>query len=215
MSPGERGHLFLVTDSSKPAPRRDEELVAAFLRDESAASAEIWERYYPTVRRIVFRSLGPGHDADDAIQEVFLRLYRKLSGLRDPSSLRAFVLAITVRVIKSEQRLKWLKRWLGLFEDGHTPPEDAGETPDLEAREALHRFYRILDRLSPTHRAAFVLRYVEGLELLDVAGALGVSRATIKRWLPRIARRVFSQVERDPLLSPYLARGGAFVVTHG
>jgi len=162
-------------------------------------------------------SVGPaggGQDPDDLIQEVFLRLFRKLPELREQGSLRAFVLAITVRVIKGEQRLRWIKRWLGLFEDGEAP-ERQGGTPDLDAREALGRFYGLLDRLSPKHRAAFVLRYVEGMELMDVADAVGVSRATIKRWLPRIARRVFSQVGRDPLLAPYLEEGGAFVVKHG
>src|SRR5262245_23046089 len=99
MATGERGRLYLV-----PARERtDAELVAAFLRGEPSASAEIWERYYTTVRRIVFRSVGPaggGQDPDDLIQEVFMRLYRKLPALREQSSLRAFVLAITVRVVK-------------------------------------------------------------------------------------------------------------------
>ena len=207
------GHLTLVTRGAGEA-RQDSDLVAAFLREDPSASAEIWERYYPLVRRIAFRSMGPRHDLDDLVQEVFLRLFRKLPSLRDPASLRAFVLAITVRVIKGEQRLRWIKRWLGLFDDGQAP-EREGHTPDLEAREALTRFYAILGGLRPTHRAAFVLRHVEGLELTDVAAVLGVSLATIKRWLPRIARRVLAQVERDPLLGPYLARGGTFVVKNG
>ena len=85
----------------------------------------------------------------------------------------------------------------------------------MEGREALDRFYKILDRLSPKHRSAFVLRYVEGLDLADVAEALDISLATIKRWLPRISKRVFSQAERDPLLSPYITRDGSWVVMHG
>jgi RNA polymerase sigma-70 factor (ECF subfamily) len=207
-----KGRLYLVREAGGEAPR-DADLVAAVLRQEPGASAALWDRYYPVVRRIVFRASGPGREIDDMIQEVFLRLFRKLPGLRDPSSLRAFVLAIAVRVIKGEQRVRWIKRWLTLFHDGETP-EGAGETADLDARETLHRFYGILNGLSPKHRTAFVLRHVEQLELTDVASALGVSLATIKRWLPRIARRVYSQAERDPLLAPYLA-GGAFGVNDG
>jgi RNA polymerase sigma-70 factor, ECF subfamily len=206
-------HLYLVT-GSEAGPRRDADLVAGFLRGESAASAEIWQRCYPTVRRIAFRAMGPGQDLDDLIQEVFLRLYRKLPSLRDPSSLRAFALAITLRVVKGEQRMRWLKRWLGLFEDGRVPDRPA-EGTDLEAREVLTRFYGILDGLSQKHRMAFVLRYVEGLELTEVAAALKISRATIKRWLPRIVRRVSAQAERDPLLAPYVNKDGSFVVKHG
>jgi RNA polymerase sigma-70 factor (ECF subfamily) len=200
-------NLSLVRDVERRFDdARDEDLVRACLRDQAGAQAALWDRYYPLVRRLVFRASGPGREVDDAIQEIFIRLFRKLPGLREPSSLRAFVISITVRVIKSEQRARWIRRWLGLSIDGETP-DRAGNPVDLEAREALARFYAILDRLAPRHRTAFVLRHVEGLELTEVAAALDISLATIKRWLPRIARRVFSQAESDPLLAPYLAHG--------
>src|SRR2546421_162005 len=97
---------------------RDEDLVRDCLRHQAGAQAALWDRYYPTVRRLVSRASGPEREVDDAIQETFIRLYRKLPGLRDPSALRAFVISITVRVIKSEQRGRWIRRWLGLSTDG-------------------------------------------------------------------------------------------------
>src|SRR3954462_13254233 len=134
-----RGRLYLVRDAAKSEPR-DTDLVAAFLRKDVWAPAAIWGRYYPLVRRIAFRASGPGRDVDDIIQEVFLRLFRRLPGLRDPSALRAFVLAITVRVIKGDQRVRWLKRWLGLFPDGEALDDQAdGGGADHEARQALGR----------------------------------------------------------------------------
>jgi RNA polymerase sigma-70 factor (ECF subfamily) len=197
-----KGHLYLV-GAERGMEKEDADLVSAFLQGQAAAPAEIWARCYPMVRRIAFRLAGPGQDTDDIIQEVFLRLYRQLPGLRDPAALRAFALAICVRVVKGDQRGRWLKRWLGLFQDGVIPERETGAV-DLDAREALARFYRILDGLSPQHRAAFVLRQIEGLELAEVAAALGISLATVKRWLPRIFRRVYSQAKGDPLLAPYL-----------
>ena len=117
--------------------------------------------------------------------------------------MQAFALAISVRVVKGDLRTRWIRRWLNLFHDGEVP-DRATAAADLEARAALVRFYRILDGLSAQHRAAFVLRQIEGLELREVSAALGVSLATIKRWLPRILRRVFSQAKGDPLLAAYL-----------
>jgi RNA polymerase sigma-70 factor (ECF subfamily) len=207
------GRLYLVTDDVRPE-RSDVELVSAFLRNEAGAPGEVWDRFYPLVRRILARAVGPHHDVEDMVQEVFLRLYRKLPTLRDPSSLRSFVLSIAMRVIQTELRVRWVRRWLGLFDDGELPDRASDDT-DLDAREALDRFYQILDRLSPKHRAAFVLRYVEGLELVDVADALDVSLATIKRWLPRISKRVFSQAQRDPLLAAYITNPDALVAVHG
>jgi RNA polymerase sigma-70 factor (ECF subfamily) len=201
-----RRHLQLVGKDADPA-RIDVELVSAFVREYPGAPAAIWDRYYPFVRQVLSRAMGPGEDPDDLVQEVFLRLYRKLPSLRDPSALRAFVLSIATRVVQSELRARWLRRWLRPFRDGEAPDLPADER-DLEAREALARFYRLLDRLSAPHRTAFVLRHVEGLELTEVAAALGVSLATIKRWLPRISRRVLSQAEGDPLLAAYLTGGG-------
>jgi RNA polymerase sigma-70 factor (ECF subfamily) len=214
MSTGGGNRLYLV--GSEPIrDMSDPELVAAFVRGDTRAPAELWDRFYPFVRRVLHRSVGPGQDVEDMVQEVFLRLYRKLPGLRDPASLRSFVLAIATRVVQGELRVRWFRRWLGLFDDGELPDRAAGDVADHEAREALDRFYKILDGMSPKYRAAFVLRYVEGLELVDVAQALGVSLATVKRWLPRVSKRVFSQAQRDPLLAAYISRDGPMVPAHG
>ena len=104
---------------------------------------------------------------------------------------------------KSHQlRRRWVRRWVRL--SGKT---DAAEleivTPDTDAREALARFYKILDRVNATDRAAFVLRFMEGLELTEVAAALKLSLATTKRRLARVWARVLLLVERDPVLVHY------------
>lgn len=195
--------LFLVHPRDDRDEASDADLVGAFLQGDAAAPAALWDRYAPLVRRITSRAVGPGHDVDDLIQETFLRLYRKLPTLQEPSALKAFVVAITTRVLQTELRSRWLKRWLGLSDDG-TLPDHSSAGADLEARAALTRFYRLLDGLLPSHRTAFVLRYIEGLELVEVASATGVSLATIKRWLPRIVRRIQAQAQRDPLLKGYV-----------
>jgi RNA polymerase sigma-70 factor, ECF subfamily len=204
-----RGHLFLVTERRSFT---DADLVAAYLRDEEWASAAIWERFAPMVQRILYRGVGPGHDVDDLVQEAFLRLFRKLPSLRDPAALKSFVVAVTTRVLQTELRTRWLKRWLGLSDDGLVP-DAAVPGADLDAREALSRFYRLLDGLAVKQRAAFILRYIEGLELTEVAAGVGVSLATIKRWLPRVSKKVYRQAERDPLLKAYLSLHGFEVVT--
>jgi RNA polymerase sigma-70 factor, ECF subfamily len=193
----------------------DVELVDAFRRDSAAASTAVWQRYYPLVRRVLARAMGPGNDVDDLVQEVFLRLYRKLPSLRDPASLRQFVLAITGHVLKGELRVRWLRRWLRWGQDERDMPEQAGTDVDRDAREALVHLYRILDGLPPRRRAVFVLRHIEGLELQDVAAALDISPATTKRWLAKTSWRVFAQARRDPTLAPYLQEGRDPALTHG
>jgi RNA polymerase sigma-70 factor, ECF subfamily len=200
------GHLHLVTGDGPP-PATDAELIAAFRRDEEWAAAGLWDRFAPLVRRILFRGLGPGHDIEDLVQETFIRLYRKLPGLRDPEACKGFVITVTTRVLQTELRGRWLRRWLGLSDDGSVP-ERATDGSDHEARDALARFYALLDRLGAQQRTVFVLRHVEGLELTEVAAAAGVSLATVKRWLPRITRRLHAQAARDPVLEAYLTETG-------
>ena len=62
----------------------------------------------------------------------------------------------------------------------------------------------ILDRVKPADRTAFVLRFIEGLELAEVATALDTSLATAKRRITRVWKRVSLLVERDPALAHYL-----------
>jgi RNA polymerase sigma-70 factor (ECF subfamily) len=74
-----------------------------------------------------------------------------------------------------------------------------------EPRMALERFYRILDRVNDGDRAAFVLRYIDGLELSEVARVLGTSPPTARRRFTRAYGRVALLASRDPLLTEYLA----------
>jgi RNA polymerase sigma-70 factor (ECF subfamily) len=203
--PDKGSHLHLVPDDERGPT--DAALVAGFRRGEEWAAAGLWDRYAPLVRRVLFRALGPGQEIEDLVQETFLRLYRKLPELREVEACRGFVLTIATRVLQGELRSRWLRRWLGLSSDGNVPEQEA-ESADLEARDALHRFYVLLNRLGPKQRTAFVLRHIEGLELTEVAAAIGVSLATLKRWLPRITRRLHAQAASDPLLRGYLADHG-------
>ena len=185
----------------------DAMLASMAANGDPEAHTAIWDRYAPLVRGIVRRSIGPESEVEDLVQEVFLRFYRNLSLLRNPGALRSFIFAISLRVTISELRSRRVRRWLRLTDNG-TQPTCARCVPpaDFEAREAVSGLYAILDRLDPRDRMAFVLYHVEGLELTEVAEALNVSLATVKRRLARIASRVFAMAESDQRLVQYSGR---------
>jgi DNA-directed RNA polymerase specialized sigma24 family protein len=62
--------------------------------------------------------LGPTLEVEDLTQEVFLRVFGRLPSLRDPSALRAFVLAVAMNVLKWELRRRWIGRRLSLSGTG-------------------------------------------------------------------------------------------------
>ena len=189
------GHLATADDAT---------LARAMIAGEDHAPRVAWSRFAPMVHRMLKRTFGPGQDVDDMVQDVFLCLFRKVAGLREPKSLKAFVISITAMTIKYELRQRRVRRWMHL--SGTVSDLDAPRTeqPDPAARQALMSFYAILDRLNARDRAAFVLRFFEGLELTEVADALGISVSTTKRHLARIWKRVTLLVQRSPELASYL-----------
>jgi RNA polymerase sigma-70 factor (ECF subfamily) len=149
------------------------------------------------------RSLGPGHDVEDLAQVVFLCVFEKVPTLREPKALKAFVISITVLTTRSELRRLWVRRWIRLSNKGDATGK-AVVNLDTDSREALSRFYTLLDRTNAQDRTLIVLRFMEGLGLLEVAAASGLSLATTKRRLTRAWSKVILLVERDPILAEYL-----------
>jgi RNA polymerase sigma-70 factor, ECF subfamily len=183
-------------------PPTDAELVGALRADDPGAPAVLWARYAPSVGRVLAKALGPCLEVEDLTQEVFLRVFGRLPHLRDPSALRAFVLAVAMNVLKWELRRRWVGRRVRLSGTG-TLPDVESTSADAEARQALRRCYRIFDNLPTKERLAFVLRYMEGMTIDEVAAALAVSVSTAKRWVSRGAAKVADQVTGDPGLRSF------------
>jgi RNA polymerase sigma-70 factor (ECF subfamily) len=190
------------TTSRAPSGGDDAALVHAAWRGDRAAQTAIWRRYLPLVRSRISRSIG-GHDVDDHVQEVFLRLFQVLPDLRDPTALRSFIIGIALRVAGTELRKRRCRYWLQLTLSGDLP-EPAPVPPADEPREAMARLSAILGTFAPESYRVIELRYVEGKELAEVAEAIDVSLATAKRHLARASARLHAIVQREPTLAKYL-----------
>jgi RNA polymerase sigma-70 factor (ECF subfamily) len=195
----------LVTASNMELQDADDVTLVRALQDKDPRAARVlWERYATTVHRILRRALGPSSDVEDMAQEVFLTVFRKASTIRSPAALRAYIMSVAALSSRSELRKRWAHRLSPYW--GTSLAESTPATQDTGARAALLHFYTLLSRLRPSHRTAFVLRFMEGLDYAQVASALGVSLATAKRWVARGAAKVQLLVERDPVLVEFLGR---------
>lgn len=183
----------------------DAELVRALRADDRQAPALLWERYSPTVGRLLAKALGPGIDVDDLTQEVFARVFVRLPSLRDPSALRPFVLSVAGNVLKWELRRRWVGRKVRLSITG-TLPDVAGTSADTEARQALRRCYRIFDTLRTHERMAFILRYLEEMTIEEVAATLETSVSSAKRWVNRAAAKLSARMAGDRDLRSFFTR---------
>ena len=205
MSVAHRAELRIVPREQE-AHADDRHLAQALIEGESWAPAAAWNKLAPMVFRFLNRVLGPDGEAEDLTQEVFLRVFAKVRGLRHPDALRSFVFSVAVRTLKSELRRRRVRRAFAQSE-ADSALDRAVDVIDAEARQALRRFYAILDHLNADDRAAFVLRHMEGMKLEEIAEALGVSLATVKRRLDRAGQAVSRRVERDAALAAYAGRG--------
>ncbi len=185
----------------------DATLWRALCDGEPNAQRVAWDRFCPMVRGVVRRSLGPELDAESVVQDAFLTLFQKISTLREPAALRAFVMSITVltarTALRTEMRRRRLRRWLGVQQElEHQALRLVPE--DMDSRQALVRFYNILDKINPRDRMAFVLRFVEGMAVAEVASTLGVSVPTVRRCFTRAWERFTLLAGRDPFLADYV-----------
>ena len=161
-----------------------EQLVYGLKAGEPWAERALLRAETAHVERLLARMLGFHAELDDLTQEVFIRAFVRIGDLREPESLRAWLSSIAVFVAREAIRRKRRRRWLVFL-----PPEQPADLParaaSFEARSALRVFYEVLDGFAAEERIAFTLRFVEGMELTEVAEACQVSLATIKRRLKR------------------------------
>jgi RNA polymerase sigma-70 factor (ECF subfamily) len=179
-------------DASPGDGIRDADLVARALDGDGRAEDALYRRHARHVVDTVRRLLGRYSDADDVVQDAFMIAFEQLKGLRDPGLFRAWLTQIAVTRVLRLLRRRRLQRALGLDRgtDDATLEAlaDTGVRPDVAADLAL--IDTILATVPASARVAWMLRYVEGFALAEVAGACGCSLATAKRWIAAVEVRV-------------------------
>lgn len=179
----------------------DEELVRSALAGDRKAADWLVIRHAPWVTRVLARILGGDADLVDHAQEVMLRCLRELGQLRDPQAFRAWATALAVT--QARRALRKRARWRWLFGD---PVEvELVDDVDHDGRDALGAVYDVLAKLSEEERTLFALRYLEGMELVEIATSMGCSLATVKRRLQASQRRFGLFAKSQPALVPWLA----------
>ncbi|RRS01369.1 RNA polymerase sigma-70 factor [Glycomyces terrestris] len=153
--------------------------------------AETFEGLRPLLFSIAYRILGSVGEAEDAVQEAWLRFERSQAEPRSPKAyLSAVVTRIAIDVLRSARvrREEYVGAWLPepVLEDPYADPERAAELADSLSTAAL----LLLERLSPLERAVFVLREVFGFEFGEVAAAVGRSEAACRQLAARARRHM-------------------------
>lgn len=181
----------------------DGTLVEQLRAGNRAAMAALFDRYADIVQRVLVRVLGVDAEIPDLLQDVFMHALLGAGRYRgDASSLQAWLTQIAVRRARKCIRGRTTRRLLGLSHPRELPERADASDPELQT--TLHRAYAVLERLPARERIPFALRYLEGMQLAEVAEACELSLATTKRRLVRARERFSAFAARDSILCSWL-----------
>ena len=169
------GQLALTQPVSSTDYGSDAELLAACQRQEVRAFEQLYRLHGPRLKSIAYHIAGNRQDAEDAVQETFLKLYRAIHGFQGHSSLGTWLCRIVINVCYDQSRKRQRETQL---EEAPTPARERPSGPPLRA--ALESALR---RINPRHRMVFLLFEVEGLKHAEIASVLEIPEGTSKAWL--------------------------------
>ena len=179
----------------EPAPVTIEiaDLVRRALDGDSEAFESIILRYERRVVSLATKLLGRTEDAQDAAQEVFLRVYKYLHRLDLQKPIEPWLMRVTVNVSRDIGRKRQLR--LSAFpesESSDAVPARAGSNPfeQVAAEQQRQLLWKALNSLPEKERIAVTLRDIEGLSTSEVAEILESSESTVRSQISRARVRL-------------------------
>lgn len=180
----------------------DEQLAAKAREGDTAAMEELYLRYRQPVFRIVYRSTRNIDEAEDIVQDVFLKAFERLHTFRERSRFSTWLMRIALNLCTDHARMRQRRQQLLEREAdrklawSHPDPPDPIESAQENAFNEA--FYTALNQLPDHHRQLIILRDLEEMDYETIAQILGTSVGAVKLRVMR-ARRAF-KTKLEPLL---------------
>lgn len=159
----------------------DQALVDALRAGDPSAPPALIEQYQGVIFGLCLRMLGHRQDAEDVVQETFVRALRSVHGFDRERALRPWLLGIAANRCRTALGRR-AKRPVPI-----EPPDDqADHRPGLADPDDLAgELNRALDRLRPDYRMVFTLYHEQGLPYEEIAGIINRPIGTVKTWIHR------------------------------
>lgn len=180
-----------------PNPRSDTDLVRALNAGDASAFDALYYRHRDWVVRLAQRFTGNGEDALDVMQETFSYLFRKFPGFVLTASMTTFLYPVVKNLSIAARRKR--TRQAQLPSDGSWTDPAAPEGVDYDKQRK--ELAAVLGGLPEAHREVVLLRFVDCMSLIEIAGALGVPEGTVKSRL----HNAIAALRKDGRLIRYFA----------
>ena len=162
----------------------DAALAARLAADLDGAFEDLVLAHQDRLFTIALRTCGARHDAEELVQDAFVRAYRALAawpaGRVRELRIRGWLTTILLNAGRNRARVKRVPTTELVFDPGAEPAADS-----LARRDERDTWARLLAGLSPAQRTAVVLRHVDGLSYAEIAEAVGRPEGTVKAHVHR------------------------------
>ena len=171
--------------------------------DRSSEFEDMVQTYRPRVFRFLLASVRDRESAENLTQDCFLRAYRARDQFRGESSPTTWLMQIAINLVRKHESSSRLKFWRRALRPGLSPADLRDWLPDRQlspeaavlAKEQVHAIWSVVAELSERQRTVFLLRFVEDMDLLEIAGATGMKEGTVKTHLFRALQAVRAKLE--------------------
>ena len=169
-------------------PMTDATLVRRVLDGDAAAFTMLVDRHAAACTRFAIRMLANREDAEDAVQDSFLRAYRSLARYEERQAFRTWLFQILVNRCRTAAVRRQRRQRMFLVDDNAVA--SASVRPAAESTELRAELRRAIDALDPDQREAFLLKHVELLSYDEMAEATGVGVSALKMRVKRACDRM-------------------------
>ena len=170
---------------------------------DADAFRDLVQRHSRTIFRVAYRMTGNEHDADDVVQETFLRAYRQIEKFEERANFGTWLHRIAVNcsldLLRSRGRHEKHRITDKEDQDGEMTREFESTDPQpdrlLLSAELKQHVVAALDRLSGNERTAFMLRHFEGMPVEEIGRTLGIQVNAAKHTIFRAVRKLRESLE--------------------
>lgn len=174
----------------------DHDLVCTAQTGDESAFSELVHRYTGQIFTLALRTLGDHSDAEDAVQEIFLKVYKNLKRFDCKRRFFPWLYTIALNHLRSTHRrpvFRGRNALLPVSEELLAAPPSMNPEAQVIASETRELVARALEELKPIYRAVFLLRQLEGLSTEETATVLNIPANTVKTNLRR-ARATVAEI---------------------
>ena len=171
----------------------DASLVRQWQSGDGTAAAAIVARYTDALGAVAFGVLGDFSLAEEAVQESYVRAARRISTLKDPGRLGAWLVGITRHVALDMARRRMRRGEIPLHADVLAAPDNPGR--DAARAEMAERLRAAVSGLPEDQRDIFAMKYVAGMSYVRIGRTLGMSPDAVGQKLMRVRRKLQQELK--------------------